>query len=919
MKKWLAMPILLASFASANVAMATETDSLETVREYLNKGENKAAVIELKNFLRENPEHAEARLLMGEAYLKLGDGLAAAKAFEKARDLKAPKDRWIVSLGRAYLLQNDAKSVLDYIQPDPDLAVPVRARVYGIIGMAYLAKGDPAKARESFDAALKLDPDAGEALLGLAMAEGRQKRFGKAAEYAGQVLARDQKNLDAWIILGEAKRLDGDAPGAVDAFGKALQVSPADIRARLGRATSYLDANRMEEASQDVAEVRKTAGDLPQALYLEAVIDFERKKIDEAWELLTKVTNVMPEHWPGKLLFGAIAYQKAEFETAERELSQFLAQVPDHIPAAKLLAATRMKQGRPAEAIDVLKGVEGQAGDDAQFLALFGSAHLEAGQFDLGSEYLSRAAELDPKAAAIKAQLAVGRMAAGRLDEAVGNLKAAVDLDRNLLQADVMLVLALLQERKYDEAIETATRLKGKMKDDPLPENLLGAAHMARGNADKAREHWRTALRLKPEYAAAALNLAKLELSRNNPEAAVQQYKNILEHDSGNPSALIGLAQVAESRKDYDRMEKYLAEAREKNPQALQPALMLSRYYLVRGRPLRALEIARDAESHNPGQPLALQSLAVAQMANGQAPSAAATFRKLVNKAPANPEHRHQLAQALYKSGDRTSALQEWRNLARAAPDYVPAYLAQAELALQDGKYDEALEIAEAVKARLPESPAGPRLEGDVHFARKQYEQAAAAYEKALQLESGAASVHRLYQARRALGDDQAGFGVLAQWLKSNGNDVVSWMILAAGYQSAGRPADAVAAYEKAYALQPDNVVIQNNLAWLYQELGDGRALALADKLLPASENNPEIMDTVGWIYVRNDRLEKGLALLQDAAVHSPRQAQIRIHIAHALIKAGRKEEARKELDALLKDNKDFAERRQAEDLLEGL
>jgi putative PEP-CTERM system TPR-repeat lipoprotein len=918
MHKKLSTLVILAALAGAHPALAGES-SVATAREYLNKGEHKAAVIELKNILKDDPQNAEARLLIGETYLKLGDGPAASKEFEKARDLNAPKDQWIANLGRAYLLQNDFKSLLDNIKPDADLPPSTRAQIFGILGAGYISKGDPAKAQENFDEAIKLDPNASEALLGMAMLQAQQKQFDKTIEYAAKVIGKDDKNLNAWVIMAEAKRLNGDLSGALEAFDKALKILPIDIRARLGRATAYLGQNKVDEAAKDVAVIRKTFGEVPLAMYLEASIDFQQKKLAEARDLLVKVSNALPDHLPTKLLLGSIAYQQGELETAEKQLSQFVSKVPRHLPAVKLLAATRLKQHRAAEAITLLKGAEDLGKDDAMFLSLLGSAYLEDKQFDLGTEYLTQAAKIDPKAAAIKAQLAMGRMASGHLDEAVSDLRAAVDLDQNLLQADVILVLALLQDGKRDEAIEAATKLKGKLKEDPLPENLLGAAYMAKGDVDKAREHWSAALKLKPDYATAALNLARLEASANKPESAAELYKGILKHDPGNTSALIGLAQLAEAKKDYGQMEQYLETAREKNPKSPQPALMLTKYYLTQGKLLRALEVARDADANNPDQPQVMHNLAVAQLASDQVSSSVTTFKRLVNKVPDNPEYRHQLAQALYKAGDKTGAREEWRNAVKAAPDYVPAYIAQAELAVQlasdDKKYEEAQKIADALKQRQPQSPVGWQLEGDIWYMQKQYKNAIMAYDKAYQMTPTAISARRLFQAHKAQGNDQAGFDALTKWLQAHGDDAESWLMLGIGYQTKGKSKEAIDAYEKAYALKPNNPLLMNNLAWLYQEQGDKRAMEFAEKLLTASETSPEIKDTVGWIYVQNDKLDKGLTLLQDAAVHAPQQTQIRLHIAQALVKSGRQADARKELEVLLKDKRDFPERAQAEAL----
>ena len=144
--------------------------------------------------------------------------------------------------------------------------------------------------------------------------------------------------------------------------------------------------------------------------------------------------------------------------------------------------------------------------------------------------------------------------------------------------------------------------------------------------------------------------------------------------------------------------------------------------------------------------------------------------------------------------------------------------------------------------------------------------------------------------------DETSAFAILEGWLEKNQDDLSSWTLLALGYQRSGQQNKAIKAYETAYALDPKNHIIANNLAWLYQEKGDNKALGLAEKVLPLAENNPQVADTVGWIFVQNGKPIRGLVLLQQAALQAPHLPEIRVHLAEALIKTGRKNEARKEL-----------------------
>lgn len=909
---------------TGDVAVASTQDgALQEARANLNKGDVKAAVIQLKSILQQSPDNAEARLLLGEVYLRVRNGADAVKELERARELNLPKEKWVSSLAWAYLIKGDGKTLLEKIEPDPSLPATINAKVMALRGMAQMSwkDGSAIEAQNDFKSALQTDPGNIEALLGLCEMEKTRKDFKKATEYAIQATTKAPANVDAWLMLAESKRMEVELPAARDAYTKAIELRPQDPRALLGRASVLIGMGKVADAQKDVDVVRKSGLDIPMLAYTQGVIDFQLGKLDQARGNLAKVVSAMPDHVPANYLLGAIAYQKSELEQAEYYLSKVIGVMDENLQAVKLLAATRLKRGSPGEAIDLLKPWAEKNKSDAQLYAILGSAYLKNKQYEQGVAHLTHAAELAPDAASVRAELGLGRIAAGKTDQGVDDLKSAVNIDPKLYEADVTIVLAMIQQKKFDEAMVEANKLKTKRKSDPIADNLLGTVYMAKGDAVHAKENWLNALNLQPNYTPASLNLAKLAVEQNKLDEAAKAYDAILKYDPKNLSALVGLAQLSDLKKDFTAMVGFLEEARQKNPKEVMPYVMLSRYYLTIGKALKALEIANDGVGNNPENALALQNMGLAQMAANQGVNAVATFKRLVAKLPENPELHHQLAQSLFKMGDKAAATKEWDEALRLEPGYIPALLAKAELAMREKHYDEAQKTADTIKLKFPRSPLGYQLEADLSLVQKQFEKAVTGYVRAYELAPTSYLARRVFTTRQQLHQDKAAFDGLREWVAKSPQDAESWTLLASSLQAAGQIKEALQAYEQAYALQPENLVLQNNLAWLYQETGDKRALTLAEKITasPGIENKVEVLDTVGWIFLHHGKEDKGLVLLQQAALQEPKNIGVRLHLAEAFSKLGKKEEARKELDRLLKENKTFPERSRAEALLQGL
>lgn len=891
----------------------------DDARAYLDKGDVEAAVIQLKNALQSDPDNVAARYLLGEIYVRLGNGPAAEKELRKARARGLDEPRVVVALGRAYLLEGKYQAVLDEIKPgsrgDEIEANILLIRAQALMGLRRLDEAEAAVRQ-----AASLQPDAAAVHLALARVLVLKGDAKTAEEEADKAIARSDTLVDAWILKGELRRLKRDFETALEAFGRALDLAPDNVAAHLGRAAALIDLGRDEDARADIEKVREIAEDHPLASYLAALIAARKKDYATAQDELLKVLRRVDNHLPSIFLYGAVSYAQNNLEQAEKYLSRFVEAAPGNAPARKLLGATLIRKRQPDRAIEALLPVIERAPKDAQTLALLGSAYMQKRDFAKSTEYFQKAVEAAPSAtSAVRTQLALSQMAIGESELALSELKTAFELNPDETQAGILLALAQIRKRDFEGALASAKELEARLADNPLPFNLEGAAYLGLGKTDEARKSFEKAIAIRSDYFPARMNLAQLDLRAGDAEAARAQYQAILEKEKNHVGALMALAELAAREKRTDEAIGLLERARETNPKAIQPRLRLVNVYIAQRAGDKALAVARELETIAGDNPDALYALARAQMAAGEVDSAIVTYRRLAGLRPESGPVLVGLASAQIQAKDFTAARKTLAKAQEVAPDYLPGRAAAIQLELLDEKYDAALALARKLGADHPKSAVGPMLEGDALMRKGAFDEAAKAYRAAYGRQASAAVALRLYNARRRAGDIEAALAALRDWVEANPEDHRARAALAGAYLNAARYRDAIAEYERLLAVSPENPVLLNNLAWAYHKVGDARARDYAQRAHDKAPQSSEITDTLGWILVNEGENERGLALLKEAAAEAPDQSEIRYHLAVALNAAGRRDEARRELEAVVRSGRPFAAMDEARKLLRAL
>ena len=901
------------------VTACGKTQTSETLiteaKQYQQKGDNKAAIIQLKNALQKNPDDVEARYLLGTIYNETADSQSAEKELRKALSLGMSSDKVSPDLGKTLLMQGKFQMVLDEIKQTP--GEKGSAEISTLRGNAYLALGKGKEAKESFEQALKDKPDFPDALIGLAKHSITEKNIDAATQFSEQAVTKNPKNTDVWLFKGDLLRAQGKIEPALAAYDQVLKLQPDNNLAHINKAFLEIGTEKFDVAKADIDAARKTTPNNLIITYAQALLDYRQGKNAAALESLQQVLRVAPEHMPSVLLAGAVQLALGSMPQAEQHLKKYLEKDPGNLYARKLMVSTLLKSRRTQNAIDVLlPALKVAQPDDTQLFALAGESYMQAGDYTKATEYFTKASALAPKAAELHTALGLSKLALGENDRAVAEMATAAALDTKSLKAAALLVMTHLRLKEYDKALATAKLLEQEQPDNPLAYNLKGVAYMGKNNSTAARASFEKALSIQPNSLATVMNLVQLDQQDKKPEVAKKRLEAILEKDKKNSQIITALANLALSQGQTKEATTWLENASTENPDSLQPALLLAAHYLQIGEKHKALTLAQKLQGSNSDTPEALNILGQAQFANDDKPAALATYNKLATIKPDSAPVQFLIAAVHMAMQNQPAASDALKKALALQPEYLEAQLALASLEVTKGNHEQALVIARQIQKKNGKLPIGFALEGDVLMAQKKPDLAVQAYEQAFTLNKNGPLIVKLHKSLSHAGKGKEANSRLIQWLKSHPADNSTRLYLAGTYLFEKKNREAIEQYEAILRQEPKYVPALNNLAWLYQQEKDPRSLEYAEKANQFTPDNPAILDTLGWILMEQGNTSRSLPLLQKASSLAPKAAEIQYHLILGLIKSGDKTKARKELEQLLTTGNTFSKIDEARALL---
>lgn len=714
-------------------------------------------------------------------------------------------------------------------------------------------------------------------------------KYKQASIMYRRALQKDPRNGEAWFGLGQTNIAEGSYFEALRDFQRASDLEgphKLEATARVGDLDfTFFTANPqhkelLEELKLSKDTLLKADKNSYDGWRLSGYYDITQKDLKSAVEHLKKANATKPDQPEVVTMLTQVLLATNEGAEAERLAQAEIEKNKKHAPLYNMLYGYYLRTNRAQEAEQLLKKKiannpdRGEYVTDLAFFYLmsqrkpemlatlsqlaadkkrFPKGRLLVGDFYYGIRDYEHAIEQyragekeDPKdKSTYRKKLAEALSIHGKSGEAAKVIADLIKDNPKDPEAIAMHASLLLQSADRGQADGIISQLQPLVAKTPTTQReQLGILHfnLARAYAlkgdpqslDQSRLHFQETLKVRQNYIPAKLALAELQLNRQENPQAIQQAAEVLKLDRGNIRAMLIRTLGLMNMQEYDQCRQELTQIIKARPDSMDAHFQMGRLNYLQKR-------YKEAEAE-------FELLAKAKDPRG--------FGGIIESKVAQ--------------GQSSDALSLMQTEVARNPDNVQYRLALGSLLFTGKQYPEA---AKEVQALIDRSPKSPDL--SLYYMR-------------------------LGEAKRMAGDFN---GALAAFNKSrelSPKDAIPLLQLALLYEDNGKLEESRKAYEEVLKMQPDNAVALNNVAYAKAEEGVDldQALTLAERARSKRPNDPNVIDTVGLIFVKKNLTDDGLRLLRELVSRVPANPLYHLHLAMALYQKGDKAEAKKELQA---------------------
>jgi len=706
-----------------------------------------------------------------------------------------------------------------------------------------------------------------------------------------RALQDDPKLEVAHFELGELYIGEGDYLNGSRHLTAAVDLDGSNFAARLALADILLLAHNYTDAKSQADEVLSARPDDTGALLVQAKSLAGLDQFNDAHTVVERVLKAEPENAGAWLLLAGVQFQDKDFAASESSFRRAIQLDHSQVSAVAAFTALLLRQKRAAEAEAVIREciARNPKSLSARYvLAAFLWQEQRLPEAEVAFRDLSALGQSDPES---RAALASFYVASRKLDLAEREYTQIVGTYRDDFQNRNALASLYLIVGKPSQAEPLLNQVLAMQPDNPEALLLRGQVRLQQMRFDDAIADLQHATRANPALAAPHYYLATTQLRKGQLQLAENELQTSLELQPDFQPARTLLAAIQIDAGDLRQSLANLDQVVENKPALIQPYIMRSMIIAENGDFEHAekdlLPLLRQFPDRF-AQAATLRALAWVRINQKKYEEGRAFLQRAEQVEPLSRETLYLLGLSYIQENKPDAALSLIRARLRDNPRWAEGYEVAGSLMLLASRYDAAETFFRQAISQDPQPASEWQGLGDALLLQSKYDQALDAFRKALDRSSQSADLYM----RMAQIHDRKG-----EWDKAEED------------------------YQKVLIFEPDDAVAKNNLAWDYAEHAGNMsvALRLAQEAANTRPDDPEISDTLGWVYLRMNTPDSAVRVLKDSVAKGPKNAEYSYHLGIAYFKTGNTAEAKRYLESALTLQPNFPQADDAKKILVSL
>ena len=811
------------------------------------EGNQNGAIVLFRNALEKDPNYLDARCQLGRAYLASGKFEQAEKEIQKVLHANPGRNDLKLDLAKAYNGQKKTdlslNTLKEYLKTNPE-----SADTFETMAIAEALAGRPAVAEQQLLKALSLDPNHVTAKLELAGIYAAQEKQDQARNLLTAFIKEKPSESRAYLLLAQIELSQGRKEQAIKVYEEWAAVDPKSPVPLFKIGGIFYEMGKTDKAFAISEDLVKRYPKRSEGYRLKGMLYYVKKNYAEAITTLQNSIKLQPS-LDAYYYLGMSMFARKEYESALSQFRIILDRVPDMNQVRTVVGMIYLGQQRIDEAIAEFQKVVKENDRNALAHNMLGNSYMSKGMFAEGMRELNRATELDPKLVDAYLKRGIYHLSSGNMKETENDLKAAVQVAPAVLSNRLILSAYYLRQNNFDKAVAVLKEgLNNTKADAPLYSNIATVLFMQKKNAE-GLGYLQKAKQSDPSFLLTYFTAADFYFKSGEQDKAVPELQAVLQRDPKNLKALLALASFYESKGNTTEALVYYGKAVDtKSPAAY---VALAQFYVKKKQGDKALSMIDSALKSLPKNPDLLELKGRILLADQQTKEAVSVFEQLEAVAP---ERGIMLKiQTFVANKDYVRAADEARRLVEIRPKSAQGYLALAQIYDVQGDRNRAIdELKKGVNADSGSIAALTQL-GYAYARKKDFGQAAASFNEAVR--------------------------------KDPRHSAPALFGLGALYDEQGKRQDALKKYREALHQSPVYVPALNNVATLYADNVGGtpkEGLVLAERAVREEPGNPNILDTYGYLLLKNGRAAEARKILERVSSMLPNNQTVSYHLALA-------------------------------------